>query len=103
MKPDRGLQMLSIAMRAGKIGSGEFQTEESVKNGSAWLVIAACDASENTRKKFINMCDYYDVPILFYSDKDTLGHIIGKEERAVLCVNDEGLAREVSKRIGGSI
>ena len=28
---DKALQLLSLAMRAGKIASGEFKTEESVK------------------------------------------------------------------------
>lgn len=103
MKPDRVLQMLSLSMRAGKLGSGEFQTEESVKTGSACLVIVANDASDNTKKKFTNMCEFYDVPIRFYSDKDTLGHTIGREERSSISVNDEGLANEVLKKIGGSI
>ena len=48
---------LGLAMKAGKIASGEFQVEHAVKSGNAALVIVTEDASENTRKKFSNMCE----------------------------------------------
>lgn len=99
MKNDKALQMLSLAMRAGKVTSGEFMTETSVKEGSSFLVVVAGDASDNTKKKFTDMCTYYEVPIRIYSDKDSLGHFIGKEFRASLSVNDEGLATEIMKKI----
>lgn len=99
MKNDKALQMLSLAMRAGKITSGEFMTEISVKEGSSYLVIVAQDASDNTKKKFTDMCSFYDVPIRIYADKDSLGHMIGKEFRASLSVNDKGLATEIMKRL----
>ena len=57
--------------------------EKEVKTGRAALVIVAGDASENTKKKFRDMCEFYEVPIYFYKDKDTLGHAMGKEFRAV--------------------
>lgn len=99
MKNDKALQMLSLAMRAGKITSGEFMTETSVKEGSSYLVIVAEDASENTKKKFTDMCSFYEVPIRIYADKDSLGHMIGKEFRASLSVNDKGLATEIMKKL----
>jgi len=95
---NKALQMLSLAQRAGKVASGEFMTENSVKDGSSYLVIVAGDASDNTRKKFTNMCEFYQVPILIFADKDSLGHVIGKEFRASLSVNDEGLAKEIMKK-----
>ena len=95
MIPDKGLQMLGMAQRAGAVKSGEFMTENSVKDGSAFLVIVAEDASDNTKKKFHNMCDFYEVEIREYRDKDTLGHCIGKEFRASLAVTNEGLAAKI--------
>ena len=74
MKPDKVLAMIGLATKAGKTASGEFCTEREVKTGRAALVIVAGDASDNTKKKFQNMCDFYEVPICFYKDKDTLGH-----------------------------
>lgn len=99
MQTDKSLRMLGIAMKAGKISSGEFMTENAVKSGIAALVIIAQDASGNTKKKFQNMCEYYHVPIRFYSTKDELGHSMGKEFRASLAVNDEGLAQAIMEKM----
>ena len=95
MKPDKVLQMLGLAQRAGAVGRGGFMTESSVKDGKAFLVIVAKDASDNTRKDFKNMCEYYNVPIRSYGNREELGHCIGKEFRASLAVTDEGLARKI--------
>lgn len=90
--------MLSLAQRAGKVASGEFMTESSVKDGKAFLVVVAADASDNTKKKFRDMCDFYGVPFLIYGSLDSLGHAIGKEFRASLCVTDAGLAGQIEKK-----
>ena len=96
---NRTLAMVGLATKAGKTKSGEFQTVNAVKDGTAQLVIVAADASENTKKKFQNMCDFYKVPIYFYGDKDTLGHAMGKEFRASLAILDEGFAKEITKQM----
>ena len=74
-------------------------TETSVKEGVATLVIVALNASDNTKKKFNDMCSFYNVPIVFYSDKDSLGHFIGKEFRASLAVCDKGFSDNILKLI----
>lgn len=95
MKTDKVLQLLSLSQRAGKVSSGEFSTEEALKEGKACLVIVAGDSSEKTKKHFRDMCSYRSVPFIQYSDKETLGHFIGKEFRASLSVNDMGLANKI--------
>lgn len=99
MKMNKALSMISLATKAGKTVSGEFSTEKEVKTGYAELVIVAGDASDNTKKKFQNMCDFYEVPIYFYADKDTLGHAMGKEFRASLAVTDSGFAKGIMKHL----
>lgn len=91
--------MLGIATKAGKVVTGEFSTEKAVKEGSAVLVVVAGDASNNTKKKFRNMCDYYQVTMKVFSDKNALGNACGKEFRASLAVVDYGLAQAVEKQI----
>lgn len=66
--------------------SGEFSTEKSVKSGRAYLVIVSEEASENTKKKFRNMCTYYEVPYFEFGSKEELGHATGREMRASLAV-----------------
>ena len=95
MRPDPVLQLLGLAQKAGAVKSGEFMTENTIKEGKSHLCIVAADASDNTRKQFSDMCSYYDVPYLEYSDKENLGHAIGKEFRASLCVTNEKLAQQI--------
>jgi ribosomal protein L7Ae-like RNA K-turn-binding protein len=93
------LSYLGLAAKAGFIASGEFMTEKTVKEGKAKLVIVACDASDNTKKMFTNMCTYYKVPIYFFGEKTNLGHAIGKELRASLALLDQGLASAIEKQL----
>ena len=99
LKSSKALSLVSLATKAGKTASGEFCTEKEVKTGMAELVIVAEDASANTKKKFKNMCDFYEVPIYFYGDKDTLGHAMGKQFRASLAILDEGFAKGILKEL----
>ena len=73
-------------------------TERETKCGRATLVIVAEDSSDNTKKKFQDMCEFYKVPIYFYGDKYTLGHAMGKEFRASLAILDEGFAKGIQKQ-----
>ena len=89
---DKKLNMLGIAMKAGRVTSGEEMTLESVKAGKAYLVIVATDASDNTKKLFHDKCTYYRVPVIEYGTKTELGWAIGKAERSSLAIEDKGLA-----------
>lgn len=97
MKPDKVLSYLGLAMRGRNLVSGEFQTEDAVKNGSAVLVIVAEDASENTKKLFKDKCSYYEVPVYMYGTKESLGRAIGKDLRSSLAITDAGLAQAIEK------
>ena len=99
MMQDKVLSMIGLATKAGKTVSGEFMTEREIKSGRAALVVAAGDSSDNTKKKFRDMCEFYKVPIYFYGDKDTLGHAMGKEFRASLAILDEGFAKGMRKHL----
>lgn len=99
MRQNKALSMIGLATKAGKTASGEFCTEKEVKTGRAVLVIVAGDASDNTKKKFHNMCEFYKIPMICFADKDTLGHAMGKEFRASLAVLDEGFAKGILKHI----
>ena len=93
------LSMFGLAARAGRIASGEFQTETAVKAGTACLVVVAEDASENTKKLFQDKCSFYKVPIITMGTKEELGHAIGKEFRASLAVLDAGFATAVMQKL----
>ena len=106
MKQNKLLSLIGIAMKAGKLVSGEFSTETAIKSGKAYLVIITGDASKNTVKKFTNSCAFYNVPILTISTKEELGAAIGKQQRSSTAVLDEGFANAIMKKmdeIGGNL
>lgn len=95
MRQNRVLSMLGLAARGRNVVSGELQTLNAIKDGSAMLVIVAEDASENTRKLFSDKCSFYEVPLRMYGSREALGRAIGKEMRSSLAVIDAGLAQSV--------
>lgn len=99
MKQDKILSLIGLATRAGKTVSGEFSTEKAVKSGKAYVVMVADEASDNTKKKFQNMCTYYEVPIYLYGTKEQLGKSMGREFRASLAVTDPNLSEAIMKEL----
>lgn len=91
--------MLGIAAKSGNVVSGEFSTEKAVKSGNAYLVIVSEEASENTRKMFTNMTNFYEVPLYMFGTKEELGRCIGKQFRASLAITDENLAKAVVSKL----
>ena len=91
------LSLLGLATRSRNVVSGEFMTEQSVKSGTAKLVIVADDASDNTKKEFRDMCTFYKVPCYFFGTKEELGKSMGKEIRASLSITDDGFAGSIIK------
>lgn len=90
---------IGISAKGRNIVSGEFSTENAIRDGKAFLVIVAKDASNNTKKLFKNKTDYYEVPYYEFSTKEELGHILGKKICASLAFTDEGLANASIKQL----
>ena len=95
MAVDKALNMIGMAMKAGRVVSGEFSCENAIKDGSGFLCIVASDSSNNTKKNFKNSCDFYKVKYVEYGTKESLGHAIGKEYRASIVVCDERLSQSI--------
>lgn len=94
------LQTLSLCAKAGRLCSGETASETAIKSGDAFLCIVAEDASAGTIKKFTDSCSFYEVPIELFGTKEDLGRAIGKEYRSSICINDEGFANAILKKLG---
>ena len=97
MKEKKIYSLLGLATKSRNIVSGEFMTEKAIKEGKAHLVIVGDDSSDNTKKMFTNMCEFYEVPIYFYGKKEDLGHAMGKELRSSVAVTDPGFAKSLRK------
>ncbi len=99
MKQNNILSFLGLAAKSRNLTSGEFSTEKSVKAHQAYCVVVATDASDNTKKNFTNMCEYYKVPYVEYATKEELGHAIGKQMRASLAITNQGFANAMMKKL----
>lgn len=95
----KALSQLGLAMRAGKVISGDEIVTKSIRSSEAKLVIVAGDASLNTRKKFRDKCGTYQVPLLIGFDRESLGASVGKPERVVLALTDQGFANLLRKTV----
>ena len=99
LKQNKIYSLLGIAMIGRNLVSGEFQTLEAIKKGSAMLVIIAEDASDNTKKLFSDKCLFYQVPVFRYGTREELGKAVGKDLRSSVGVCDAGLADAVIRQL----
>lgn len=96
MKPNKFLSSLGMAMRAGKLITGDEIVLKAVRKGEAHLVVIAADASSNTKKKFRDKCSTYGIQLAEAFDRDQLGKAIGKPERVVLAVTDAKFGKMIA-------
>lgn len=103
MNKSKTLSYLGLAMRAGKIVTGDEAVLKAVRSSEARLVVLAGDASDNTQKKFRDKCGTYDIPLVIAFHRDELGASIGKDQRVVLAVTDKGFAEMISRTLGDTV
>lgn len=96
MNNHKALSALGMAMRAGKLATGDEIVLKAIRAGKAKLVVLAGDASNNTKKKFNDKCASYQVSLVEAFDRVTLGGAIGKAERVVIAVTDVQFARLIA-------
>ena len=100
MNKTKALNMLGLAMRAGKMVTGEEMTLKEIRNEKAALIILASDAGKNTQKKIKDKSSYYEIPLLDAFSTDEISAAIGKP-RMVIGILDQGFARKVQELILG--
>jgi len=96
---ERIYSFLGLATKAGKLLSGEETCERALKAGKVYLVIVSEDASDNTKKKFSDMCSYREVEIRCFGQKELLGRYTGKKIRSVVALAEKGFAKHLKDMI----
>ena len=99
LKQNKIFSLLGLAAKGRNLVSGEFQTMEAIRSQSAYLILVALDASDNTKKLFHDKSSYCEIPVYDYGTKDDLGRAIGKDLRSSLGVCEEGLANAIIKQL----
>src|SRR5690625_3533494 len=88
-------QLLGLAMRAGKIISGEVLVLAGINQ--THLLIITDDAAQHTLKKISAKARTYHVPLIQVQSRYDLGRAIGKEQRVVVGVTDKGFAKQLRR------
>lgn len=96
MKQPQWFSLLGLAARARKLVSGEELVIKDIRKKNVYLVLVAEDASQLTKKKLQDKCNHYNVTLKFVADRQMLGSAIGKHERVVVGVVDEGFAKKLA-------
>ena len=91
--------VLSLCMKAGMLKTGDYASGKAMRAKEARLIIVADDASDNTKKRFVNKAYYYKIPVYVYGCIADLSHITGVINRAVFAVTDSGFAVNIEKRL----
>ena len=99
MNKEKILNLLGMAQRAGKLLSGDFVAEKAIKRQHIPLALLASDFAKNNAEKYRWLAQTNEVPLREIGTKAELGQAIGKEQRAIILVNDEGFAKAMLKEI----
>ncbi|HCG76062.1 MULTISPECIES: L7Ae/L30e/S12e/Gadd45 family ribosomal protein [Staphylococcus] len=99
MTKDQIFNFLGLAMRAGKIKSGESVILSDIKTNKIKLVIVATDASDNTLKVMKNKSESNQIPLRSFGTRVELGIALGKGERVNIGVTDIGFAKKLLSMI----
>jgi len=91
------LTLLGFAQKSGNLVSGENTVDLYLPKRKVSLVIITEDASNNTRERFVQLANRYEVPYIIWGDREILSHAIGKINRAVYGVTNKKFSREIKR------
>lgn len=86
---------LGLAKRSGNIIEGYSKCDEQRNRTKLFLIVISNDASNSTRKKFVNHCTIKNIPYIEDFSKEELGYPIGREEVKVIAISDENIAKKL--------
>lgn len=90
----RLINAIGLAMKAGRIQSGDFTVEKLVRAEQVKLVLLDAGASENTREKYRAMCRTHGAETMLIAE---LGRWIGKPGRMIAAVTDENFRNMINR------
>ncbi len=93
------ISMLGMAYKARKTISGDESLRKSIRDQKVKLVIIAEDASDNTKKRFINSAKYYKINYYIVLTKAELSKSSGTNNRAVIGIIDLNFSTTIEKLI----
>lgn len=86
---------LGIAKRSGNLLEGYSKCNDERNRKEIFLFIISNDASESTKKKFINHCNNKNIYYIQDFSKDELGEAIGRLEVKIIGILDRNMAQKL--------
>jgi ribosomal protein L7Ae-like RNA K-turn-binding protein len=90
---DKFYSFLGIIRKSGNLIAGYNNCEFEIKKDKCKLVVIAEDCTDNTKKKFTDICTHRNVPYIIEGKKEKIGSTIGKPPVSVLGIKDEGMSK----------
>ena len=95
---DKLAAALGLAMRAGRVRSGELAAVSAVRSGKAFAAVLDEEASESTKKHWSEICKRAGVPLYFAGG---VGRAIGREAHMIAAITDKGFALMIERAQNG--
>lgn len=92
----KSLNLLGLAMRARSLVTGSSLVMDAIRTKKVKFVVVSADASEETKKQFLNKSEYYQVPLCIEFTSNEISQAIGRE-RKVCAFTDDGFAKSFKK------
>ena len=93
------LRLLGLARRAGAVAPGVEATRRAIRDGRAFLIVVAEDASGVQLEKIRTTLHDRSIPWGILGDRGTLGAAIGFAELSALAVTDGSLAKRLAAQL----
>ncbi len=93
--------LLGLTAKSGNIVFGADVCIEQIETKKVKLIIVASDASERTKKNIKFVCNKNNITIKIFGTIERLSKAIGKNNKAIIGIKNESLAKEISKIING--
>ncbi len=91
--------LMGIAIRAGKVESGEAAVRKAIMRGKVSLLLIATDVSTRTLQHFQEMAQENNLPVRRYGTKLQWGMVLGKRPRGLVGIIDRGFAQNFLNKL----
>lgn len=99
MRDTKLCNAIGLAMKAGKLVSGDFAAEKTIRANRAKLILLDADASDNTADKYGQLARAKGCGLV---SVEALGDAIGKPARMVAAVTDDNFKKLILGAVQGA-
>ncbi len=92
------LNLLGLAMRAGKLVLGSDSTLTAIRGNKVQMAFFPSDGGQSQRKKFADKSNFYNVTLIQDYTKTQLTDAIGVN-RSIFAIADRGFSRKIQQLI----